>query len=241
MENSEKLIRTIRDQQLKPRPRWHYYLRELILWILFAFCVLFGALAFSIILFAIQQIDFNILNHISHSIPEMILSLIPVIWIGSVVVFLLAAMASIRNSRKGYKFASPVLVGIVTGLGMLLGTIFFISGGAGWLERGFALEVGVYESVDERKCRIWSQPEKGMLSGRIMEVSDSILKLEDFNGKEWNIDLKESEIVPAARLEEGEMIKMTGTRSGDFQFNADQVKPWGGGGHRQSQHRGNQK
>jgi hypothetical protein len=228
MDNSVKLIEKIKEQQVKPLSRRRFTARNNIIWLVFIFCVLFGALAFSVILFAIQQVDFDLIGHMSHSRIELILGLVPFFWIISLVVFLVIAMISIKNSKKGYKFTSPSLVGFGTGLSILAGTLFFISGGAQWLEHAFAANVSQYESIQERKTEVWSVPEDGFLSGTILSAGDSTFELDDFNGKSWIVDFKNADIVPSISIIDGEKIKLTGKMTSGNTFKADKIRPWGG-------------
>lgn len=238
MDNSTRLIEKIKDEQVKPLPRWRFTFKNTLLWIAFISCVLFGALAFSVILFAIQQVDFNITRHVSHSLFESMLILVPLFWLVSLVILLVIAMISLKNSKKGYRFTSPALVGYSTALSILLGTLFFISGGAGWLEHAFASKVNAYEGIEERKSQVWSNPEGGFLSGTIISVDDSVFELQDLQGESWNIDFSEADIVPAVQLIDGEKIKMTGEMTSASKFKADIIRPWGGF---QNRHHGGRK
>lgn len=228
MDSSSKLMEKIREQQVKPIPRWRFILKNSITWTLFILALLFGALAFSVILFSIQQLDFNILTHMSHSLAELLLALLPFFWLISLVILLILAAFSLKNSKKGYKLTSARVIGYSTALSILLGTLFFISGGGKWLENSFATNVSVYESLNERKTKVWSTPEAGQLSGTITATYGDSVELKDFNGVLWIILLQDADIVPAVRLEEGEMIKLTGRMLSEQRFAGDKVRPWGG-------------
>ena len=228
MDNTTRLLEKIRADHMKPRSRWQFTLWNNITWLIFIICVLFGGLAFSVILFAIQQVDFSIISHLSHSWKEFVLGLIPFFWIITLVLLLLLAIFSIKNSKKGYKFTSLSLVGIGTALSILAGTFFFISGGAQWLEHTFAVKVSSYEGIQERKLKVWSVPEDGFLSGTIISAGDSIFELEDFNGKTWIIDFTAADKVPAVGIIDGEKIKLTGKMTSEKTFKADLIRPWGG-------------
>lgn len=228
MDNSTRLIEKIKEQQMKPLPRWRFTIKYTLIWLSFILCVLFGALAFSVILYAIQQLDFDIARHMSHSTIELVLSLVPYLWIIALIIFLVMAIFSIKNSRKGYRFTSPSLVGFATGLSILVGTLFFISGGAGWLENAFANEVSIYEGIEERKEQIWSLPEEGYLSGTIISASDNIIDLKDLKGKYWKVSYEGADIVPAVHLTDGEKIKLMGKMTSENTFKANMIRPWGG-------------
>ena len=230
MKPSEKLIQAIREQEIQPAPKWRFTLKNSLLWTAFTVAALLGALAFSIILFAIQQVDFSIISHLSHSRLEMFLGLLPFFWIILLIVFLIIAIYSVQYSKKGYKFTAAKLVGYSAALSILLGTLFFISGGAQRLEQAFAINVSLYESIQEKKVKLWTMPESGNLSGQIDEVGETSLQLIDFTGKTWTIFYEDAFIPPSVWLESGEKIKLMGEMSGEDEFTATDIRPWGGPG-----------
>ena len=235
MNNSNKLIEKIKAQDLRPAPRWQFQLRDSALWILFISSTLFGALAFSIILYAVQQADFSLTRHISHSWYEMLLSLIPLVWIIFLIICLVLIILSIRNSRKGYKFNALSILGLGSALSILIGTLFFVTGGGNWLDQTFARKINQYESVEDRKTAVWSNPEEGTLSGKILTVSDKSFEIEDFTGKLWKVDYSDADLAPSIEIMEGEIIKMTGKMESEKTFKANIIRPWGGSQHK---HRG---
>lgn len=229
MDNSEQLINKIKGDRVKPLPRWRFTLKNTLAWVIFALAVAFGAMAFSVILYAIQQVDFDLAEHLSHSPMELVLSLMPFFWAVSLIVLLVIAIIGIRNSRKGYKFTSLSLVGISAALSILAGTLFFIGGGGNWLDRKFEANVDIYKSVQDRKVSLWSMPEEGYISGAIVSVKGDQLILEDFMGKEWKMDISDVDAVPAVSFEEGEKIKVIGKMTSEDTFKAEMIRPWGGG------------
>jgi hypothetical protein len=228
MKNSETLISKMKDQNLKPIPKWRFTLKGLTISVTLLVSVILGGLAFSVVLFSIQQLGFDLISHMSHSKIEFLLGLLPFLWIVLLIVFLIIGMISIKNSWKGYKFSPSKLLIINAAFSILLGTLFFIGGGAQWLENTFAVEIEFYESIQEKKMNMWSMPEDGFLSGTIESVNDGSLELVDFNNKKWTIDYQEANIPPVVLLEEGEVIKLRGKMSSVDHFLADEVRPWGG-------------
>lgn len=240
MKSSEKLIQAIKEQDVRPVPKWQFTLKNGLLWAGFLIAVFLGALAFSVVLFAIQQTDFSIISHLSHSKLEMFLGLLPFVWIVFLVVFLGIAFFSIRYSKKGYKFTVAKLAGFSAALSILLGTLYFLAGGASQLDKAFAANVGLYESIQEKKMKLWSMPEEGYLSGEIVQVSPDFFQLKDFNNKFWEITFEEAFIPPVVSLEKGEKVKVVGKMLSSDAFSADEIRPWGGAGKRM-QNRGQKK
>lgn len=240
MKPFEKIIEKINEEELKPTPRWHFLLKNKVLWIVFGIASLLGALAFSVILFAIQQTDFELINHLSHSGLELFLGLLPFLWIGFLVVFLLIAMYSVQYSNRGYKFSLASLTGYSAALSILIGTLFFIAGGAKGLENAFAANVSFYESMQEKKVKLWSMPDDGFLSGEIIGTELKSFQLKDFSGDEWQINYEGAFVPPVVLIERGEIVKLVGDKTSDQSFKASEVRPWGGIGRMQGKGRGNQ-
>lgn len=230
MNSSEKFISRIKEENIKPIPRWRYTIRNLILWFTFLLSVIVGALAFSIILFAIQQIEFSLIKHMTHSRMEMWLGLLPFLWIITMLVFLLISIFGLKKTRKGYKFSAKKVIAASAITSILLGTLFFVGGGAKWLENAFAMNVEFYEGVNEKKMKMWSIPEEGYISGYIVSVEDSTIQLKDFNESIWTVNINNAKIFAIVELVEGEKIKIIGEMISKDYFTAEEVRPWGGFG-----------
>lgn len=232
MKRSEKLIQTIRENDIKPVPRPYFIAKKLAVWTAFALAVALGAVAFAVILFCIQQTDFDLLGHLSHSRLETALVLLPFFWITSLLVFLALAMGSYKQSGKGYKLATGRLAAFCTAISILIGTAVFLAGGGRELEQAFGTQVSIYESLQEKKIKIWSMPAQGYLSGDIVAIGDSTFTLKDFKGNNWIIEHADAFVAPVVALEPGEKIKMTGKQLDDGRFRAEEIRPWGGPGMR---------
>ena len=230
MKASEKLLQKIREREVQPLPRWRFTLRNSLLLAAFLVAVVLGALAFSVILFAIQQTDFNVVSHLSHSRLELFLGLLPVFWIVLLVVFLGIAIYSVQYSSKGYKLTLAKWVGYSAALSILLGSLFFITGGARRLEHAFAVNLSLYESINEKKISLWSMPEQGYLSGEIQALDAGAFQIKDFEGKLWTIHHEDAFIPPVVLLERGEIVKLMGEMTGKNEFVAKEIRPWGGFG-----------
>ena len=222
---------------LKPKPGWHFTLKTIFYWFLFIVSVILGAFAFSIVLFSIQQLDFDLLSHMSHSRLEFIIGLAPFFWIISLIIFLFVAMIGIKNSKKGYKFSYFKILIFSASFSILAGTLFFIGGGGGWLENAFSARVGLYESVESKKTKLWSEPENGFLAGTIIEVNNAKIEIIDLSGEVWEIDIKQANIPRSVEITEGEKIKFIGEITSPGNFKANEIRPWGNGQGRQQRYR----
>ena len=223
-----KILEIIEDESIKPTPRWVFTLKTTGGWISFLLAVFMGGLAFSVILYAIQQSDFSLTDHITHSGMELFLSLLPIIWLIFMGLFFIISLIGIRYSWKSYKIPVVKQAGWSVGLSVVIGTLFFIAGGGSWLDNTFGNAMTSYESIEERKIQIWSNPQEGYLSGIIKDVGEEELTITDFDNQAWTIDFNDSWVAGPVLLEIGEKIKVVGASTESFKFKAEEIRPWGG-------------
>jgi hypothetical protein len=228
MNSAEKIIQKIKDENIRPKPRWQFFLSELIKKSLFLLFIISGSISFSVILFAISQSEFSLLHHLRHSEAEFILVMMPVIWLCFLIVFLGASVFSVLTTGRSYKLTYSRWIGYSTALCISLGVLFFITGGAQWFEKKFETHVESYESIADKKLKIWSQPNLGTLSGEIVSLEDNSLVIKDWNGKIWQVDITDTFIAPMVDLEPGTKIKISGRKVSDDEFSSDKIRPGGG-------------
>lgn len=226
MKEERTILDKIKEENIKQRPKWHFTGYKLLTLICYAVCILIGAASFSVILFAIQQTDFNVLAHLRHSNIELILGLLPFFWIVTLLVFLLLSILVFKKSERGYKYHWLKLFGFNTLTSIVLGTLVYLAGGGHQLERAFAERVSSYESVQQMKLKAWMQPENGFLAGTIISVEETSLQLEDFNGKIWSISYQDAFIAGRANMSPSGKIKIVGKQLTNGAFEADEIRPW---------------
>lgn len=227
MKNSEKMLAKIKSRKVKPIPKWHFWAKNILFWVLFLASVKLGSLAFAVILFAIESAEFDIFSHITHSKVEFILGILPLLWILFLSVFLFGAVRLFQKTKTGYRY-SPIF--IVVGsfvLSIVVGTILFFTGGGARLEQKFADKVPIYKGLEERRLNRWSMPERGFLAGTIIKKDESII-IKDLRGKQWEIDIKEVLIRGKTSLEKDEKIRIIGRVVENNIFMAKEIRPWNG-------------
>lgn len=228
MRKSKTIIDRIKEGNIRQKPKWHFTGFNLIYWTFYIICILLGAASFSVILFSIQQTDFNLISHMSHSKLEFFLALLPFFWIFILLIFLFMSIIIFRKSAKGYKYNWPKLLLLSTASSVLIGTLFFIGGGGQKIEKAFAEKLTYYESVLDNKKKVWTNPERGFLSGTLQEINKDGILLIDFNNKEWDLDYSQAFISPRVLLKRGEQVKLIGEITRSKHFKVKEIRPWNG-------------
>ncbi len=234
MNTFDKITQQIKKENIEPIPKWYFILKNISVWFVFLLSIVIGAIAFSVILFSMQQTEFELFAHFKDSFLEKILVFLPFFWIVVLLIFTVFSYFSLRNSKKSYKNSLLSLLGLSTFISILLGTLFFIGGGAKKLEQSFANNIEAYNSLQEKRIKIWMNPKEGMLAGTIEKTATDTIFLKDFSDKNWKIVYKDVFISQKIELIKGEKIKLIGTQINDNLFITKEMRPWNGRGNKQN-------
>lgn len=220
-------MKALRSKKIIQRSHREFAIKNIFFWSVFAISIVIGAIAFSVILFAVNQSEFDLITQVTDSKIEFLLTLLPFFWIILCVLFLLFSMFGMKHLKYGYRYSFLLVLISNILLSAIFGTIFFFSGGAGVIEQVFAEHVPFYESVEEKKISRWSMPENGFLSGTIVEDGEQLVIM-DWDGKLWNINFEKNLLDSKILLEKDVMVKIIGKLSDDANFIAYEIRPWQG-------------
>ncbi len=232
--NAQQLMQTLQERAITPRPAWQFRLLRTFKWAIFSLIVLGGGLSFAVILFAVQQTGFELLEHAQHSTLELTLAILPFTWLLFLALSLTLGMYNLRYTDRGYKFGLPQLAFYNCALSLVLGTFFFLFGGGKRLENAFAVHVSLYQSIEEQKTQLWSMPEAGYLGGTIEQATPDTIWLSGFDGQRWVVPCQGADVAERAQKSPGEKIKIIGQQAGQQLFQATAIRPWGQAGSRPS-------
>lgn len=228
IKKSQELISKITSGDIKQNPSWYFVFRNYIFWSVFFIFTIFGSIAFSIILYAMTDGDFDLLLF-SGSKIEFLFSILPLLWIFFLAIFSVVSIFGIRHTKTGYRYSFLKILSINILLSVLLGSIFFYYRGAEKTERIFAENVAIYKSFEEHRISRWSNPQHGFLSGIILEnKNNEIVVVKDFNNKQWNVYIQDVFIRSKFYLNKGEKIKIRGKILENNIFKAQEIRKWEG-------------
>ncbi len=237
---SANIAERIKKEGLRPTPRWIFVMKNVAFWGLFVVVLLLGAVAFSLILFAVYEADFELVDRAVYSPAGFFLTVLPFSWIILFFLFLGLAVWVKRHTKQGYRIPFWLLITLNLSGSIAIGIVSFSMGGSEYFEDFFSRAIPGYMHMDDRKMEMWSRPEDGLLSGIILEISsDTVIILEDFSGKVWDIDLSEArknmerEMGPKKMRHDpkriifvGAKVKMIGKTTGEQTFFAEIILPW---------------
>lgn len=231
MENlSDKVLRKIKEENIRPRPRWQFLLEDYVIWLFFLVSLILGALAFCVTLHAFFTNDWDLYQYLHTSLVGHILISIPYLWIGFLVLFIGIAYYNFKYTKGGYRREAYVVVGLSIVGSLLLGAFLSSLGMGEKIENMVAASVPAYEKLTccSNRKDIWVQPANGLLAGQIIDVlDDRNFEIKDFLGSSWRIEEDDDTLeYDPLEIKTGEQVKLIGEKKQDFVFWAREIRPW---------------
>lgn len=225
---TDNILRAIKERGLKPKPRWEFVLRNRFIWLLATLAAILGGVAMATIIFMLRDHDWYVFKYLDRSLLQHVIISIPYLWLVVLVILIVIGLYNIRHTKYGYKYTGwlVILISIVSSL--LLGLALVGLGFDSYLHETLMQQVPWYEKLTYTKDDVWIYPEKGLLSGQVVNfLDDKDFDLVDLKKHNWLIKvtddtIKEDEYPPAI----GEQIKLIGKVVEPSVFEVYTIKPW---------------
>lgn len=223
---SDKVLDKIKQEHLKPKPRWQFRLRVGGQWLGFALFALLGIAAITLLMHFWSE---NPLFYGSRFGFGMLLGRMPLLLLLLGLIGALIAVLDFKNTGRGYRFSLVKLGLALAALILLAGWMLNYLGLAQRLDYAFKA-APYYQDRQSYMMQVWQRPEEGLISGEILEIrSQQDFILVDLEGKRWQVDATDAlwhhNLSAAAGLD----VRMIGQARDDF-FRASDVMPWMGTG-----------
>jgi hypothetical protein len=122
---TEKILSAIETQQVTPRPKWHFVLRNSILWIPGVVTTLLGAYTMAGILYGVLHNPWQHHGMEHYASPIFITAAIPLLWVVSFGLFCLVTISLLRRTHTGYKHTAVQLLLVSVASSIILGILFY--------------------------------------------------------------------------------------------------------------------
>lgn len=223
----KKILDQIEKRQLAPRPYAYFLARRSVFWTLAIVSILLGAISTDVMIY-------GVLDYIGPSRP-LIEELpfydwfesLPFVWLVLLVLFVASAFFGLHKTKRGYRYrVSRVLAGAIL-TSVILGVLFHRFDVGKRIHQYLNANVPAYERFVRSREDQWSVPDKGLLGGYVLAVSDAkSLTLRGFRGREWTVDFSKASISLSEPLMDEGIIAIRGVRTGDTTFRAQSIEEW---------------
>lgn len=220
---TEKILAAIETQHVKPRPKWYFVVRNILLWIPGVVTTLLGAYAVSGILYGVLHAHlFENRLYTSNTTRLASLVAIPILWIISFGIFSLITIAFLRRTDKGYRHPATQLLSLSLAGSVMIGILFYALTVSSLTGPGSFYR---YPTQHQNQT-IWNDPDEGRISGVIMDIQGDTLQLTDFHGVTWSVGTTDISADEIPLLKKSNAIRIVGVLTGAHSFTACRVLQW---------------
>lgn len=223
---SQEILDKIKE--VKPKPRWEFVLKNYVIWGVALVALVFSSLAFAAVLYMLLNNDWDVYMYISGNLLEFVFLTLPYFWIIFLGLLIIVAYYNFRHTKKGYKFSlSKVFLACLT-INILLGTAFYQMGVGQAIDTALAKRVPFYGKFVNRRPHIWSQAEKGLLAGVVLDVRGDRVLIEDINGHIWDINYHQTSTPIFISFKPGDPVRIVGEQIDNENFQVEMILPMKG-------------
>lgn len=223
---SQKILETIKEKHIKPRPKWEFLLKDYLIWTLFGFCLLVGALSASVVIYLLVNNDWDLYRYASGNFFEFFFITLPYFWLFIFVLFIAVAYYNFKHTKKGYLISLGKIVGICLVLSFVLGGFVYAAGFGKILDNALSDNLPYYNVLLEHRRGIWNQPKREMLAGKIIEIEQEKFNLLDLIGEERCVDCLNKHVCDLARINIGKNVKVLGESAESECFKGKVLRVW---------------
>lgn len=221
---SQIAFEKIKESGIKPISRNIFNLKRVLFWSLVGFSVVVGGISFAIILSLLFHNDWYLYNRFGFG---FIFKSLPYFWLVFLLLFTILGEFYYRKTLLGYRHRMITIIGVYIILTVIFGSVLHLFGMGETIEESLSQNVPVYHVVIFDRDGFWSQPEEGLLSGKIIEVNENLIRIVDFDNTIWVINTENASIDEQTKIKVGEIIKIVGDQNNGTFFTADEIYPIG--------------
>jgi hypothetical protein len=227
MENkniSQIALERIKGEGIKPISRKIFSIKRVLFWVVVVFSLIIGAFTFSLILSALFNNDWDLYNKIGFI---FIFKTLPYFWLISLFIFTILGEYYYRKTLLGHRRGFIFIMGIYMASTAIFGSLFYLIGFGKLIEQSLENKAPIYRHIMLNRYGVWSHPEDGFISGKIVRVVEGGIEIADLNGFIWTVKIKDAPIRGKIEIEIGERIKIIGNCIETICI-AEEVRPWMG-------------
>lgn len=202
-------------------------MKSYVFWTLFTVSVVLGSISFSVMVHIAKSGDLDLIDHLQGNWFVSAVMLLPVFWMVSLIFFAALAFFNWKCTKKGYCIKRRwIVLGSVL-LSIAFGAFFYLLGLGRQTDLLMARALPFYDQYKHKARKdLWQQPEKGLLTGKIIDVDEDTEKLlvRDEEGKDWIVDDRDIVWENDNLEERGKIIKVLGQITGESEFQAVEVR-----------------
>lgn len=223
---SKHIMEQIKDEAIKPRPRWQFVLMNIFLIISLILAIAAGGMVMSLVFLKLFDLEWSLVSFNGEHGPSL-LRVLPLIWILLLIIMLLLSVWVFERMEGGYRYRPAWLMLGAIVLSVILGGVIYATRGAELLEDSLRRALPTYQAMESAREIMFLDPERGLLPGKIVELTlPDGLELEDLRENVWEVSFQPDLAAKSSvqNLQVGQMVMVIGVKSDDNQFMAQDIR-----------------
>lgn len=220
----QKLVAKIKENNIAPKPRWHFLLKNYVIWAVGLLALLIGAAAVSVMIYLFKYNGWEIREGIHKSLWEFFLLTLPYFWIIFLGLFVFILYYNFKHTKHGYRY--PVWFMIMASIlsSIILGSFFFLAGLGEKIDNVLGERAPLYNTVINRHLDFWFNPAEGRLIGIVTERDDDQgFTIIDPRGDSWQVTVQPD--IRSVDLRVDQPVDLIGRILDSNQFEAEIIRP----------------
>jgi len=219
----------IKTEDIKPKSRWSFLVKNYLFWMAGVLAVAVGSIAVSVMIFVINNQEWSLAGR-AGGFFYVLVYVLPYFWLVVFALFILVTYYNIRQIDGGYKYQLGVIIAIYFLLSILFGSVFYAVGLGEKTDDMLIMRSPFYGHFAEMPNKVWHKPGAGMMVGKIISLDDNkeMFNLLDINNKDWIVDCRHAERPPMFILGQGQIVSVVGRPEDSNHFTAEAVLPFKG-------------
>lgn len=225
-EFDKKIISKITKERLAPKPRWHFLLKNYVMWVAGGLALLIGAAAVSVMIYLFKHGNWELRAAAHKTFWEFFLLTLPYFWIMFLGLFIFIVYYNFKHTKKGYLYPLPFVVAGSILASLFLGLIFHQIGLGRIIDDALGRRAPFYGKVFNPQLDFWCAPEEGRLTGVVIDLeSVASFSLLDPTGNDWQVLTEDGSQFSGVRV--GLPVRVVGRVDGKNKFYAEIIRPAG--------------
>lgn len=222
----QKLLDQIKDKKISPKPKWAFAAKNYVIWLIGLLSLLLGSLSVSLAMHMLRFNDWSSSERIHKGAPEYLLLAIPFFWIICLIVFTVLVYYNFKNTKKGYRYSSALIILAAVAGSILLGNAFYFTGLGQKIDDALSERAPFYDRIINPRVRFWSNPEEGRLAGLIVkQTGEDNFIIIDLSKHEWLVYAQGAKQPPEDMIIIGKPARFLGQKLSDNEFKAEEILP----------------
>lgn len=217
---TEKIITIIKQKSIRPRPKWFFYLQNIIIWLALFVWIVLGGLAGAMIIDNIRFNDWSLALRLD---SRLLIKLIPFFWLIIFIGATLAAKLHFKKTKHGYRYpwTKIIIIGLI--ISSILALILITVGWSQIIDNRLAQQP-IYRQINCQD-KLWFQPNNGLLLGTIKTTNGQEILLIAPDNSTWLVKLNnETKLQSADLVKNDQRVKILGKLIGKKIFQAKEIR-----------------